>query len=177
MSSAELQGIEDVQFAPTGLHSVAVYWNWIRETSNVDFKEYRIKTRHNVKSNFSLTSHTSHSFIVLNKLPRDKPLLVKIEAWSKDETVLAESAERVFSFINEPNMAQISNDDSIKKSNLVYILVPVGFVVMLLSAGLVVFIVRHKRLQRSFLAFANSHYNIQSGTTTFSEDLGTFLAF
>ena len=70
----------------------------------------------------------------------------------------------------------MTEDDSVSitKTNLVAVLVPVALVVVALSAGLVVFIVRHKRLQRSFLAFANSHYNIQSGTTTFSDDLGKF---
>ena len=38
-----------------------------------------------------------------------------------------------------------------------------------------IYIVRHRRLQRSFLSFANSHYDTRSGTTTFSagDELGT----
>ncbi|XP_067676191.1 sortilin-related receptor-like [Haliotis asinina] len=59
-------------------------------------------------------------------------------------------------------------------TNLVAILVPIGVIVLILSTLLTVYIVRHRRLQRSFLAFANSHYDPRSGTTTFTaaDDLG-----
>ena len=64
---------------------------------------------------------------------------------------------------------------NLKKSNLVAIVVPVCVVVVALVVVATVFFVRHRRLQRSFLAFANSHYNTRSGTTTFSSDLGQSL--
>ncbi|KAK7105788.1 sortilin-related receptor-like isoform X2 [Littorina saxatilis] len=57
------------------------------------------------------------------------------------------------------------------KKNLVAIVVPVCLVLVALVVIVMVFVVRHRRLQRSFLAFANSHYNTRSGTTTFSSDL------
>ncbi len=59
-------------------------------------------------------------------------------------------------------------------SNLLYILLPCGLVVGILLAVLGVFILRHQRLQRSFLSYANSHYDTRSGTTTFNtgDDLG-----
>ncbi|XP_046548454.1 sortilin-related receptor-like [Haliotis rubra] len=59
-------------------------------------------------------------------------------------------------------------------TNLVAILVPIGVIVLILATLLTVYIVRHRRLQRSFLAFANSHYDPRSGTTTFTaaDDLG-----
>ena len=45
-----------------------------------------------------------------------------------------------------------------------------GALILLLVVFLVFFIVRHRRLQRSFMSFANSHYDPRSGTATFSND-------
>nr|CAD7458755.1 unnamed protein product [Timema tahoe] len=53
-------------------------------------------------------------------------------------------------------------------SNLVSVVVPVILVVIVLVAALGFFIFRHRRLQRSFVSFANSHYDTRSGATTFS---------
>lgn len=55
-------------------------------------------------------------------------------------------------------------------SSLVSVLVPCILALLLLSGGLAVCIVRHRRLQRSFANFANSHYDRRSGSTTFSGD-------
>lgn len=57
---------------------------------------------------------------------------------------------------------------SLSKKNLIGIFVVVAVIVVALVVVLAVFIVRHHRLQRSFLSFANSHYDTRSGTTTFS---------
>lgn len=43
----------------------------------------------------------------------------------------------------------------------------VTVLVILLAASLVYFVIRHQRLQRSFMSFANSHYDTRSGTATF----------
>ena len=55
--------------------------------------------------------------------------------------------------------------------------VPGSLVILALVVLLVVYMVRHHRLQRSFLSFANSHYDTRSGTTTFNtgDDLGEHL--
>lgn len=59
----------------------------------------------------------------------------------------------------------------VPKTNFVAILVPIGIVVVGLMVLVMVFVVRHRRLQRSFLAFANSHYNTRSETTRFGNEL------
>lgn len=52
-------------------------------------------------------------------------------------------------------------------TNLVSVLVPIMVLLSALLAGLAFFIFRHKKLQRSFSNFANSHYDTRSGSTTF----------
>ncbi|XP_076310963.1 sortilin-related receptor-like isoform X2 [Tachypleus tridentatus] len=73
-----------------------------------------------------------------------------------------------------PYTAHSSHSVVLTDSNLVSIIVPIVVVIIALSSALICFIVRHRRLQRSFLSFANSHYDTRSGATTFStgDELG-----
>ncbi|XP_023233438.1 sortilin-related receptor-like [Centruroides sculpturatus] len=55
-------------------------------------------------------------------------------------------------------------------NNLVSIVVPIVIVITVLIAAVVFFAVRHHRLQRSFLSFANSHYDTHAVSATFSNN-------
>jgi phosphoglycerol transferase MdoB-like AlkP superfamily enzyme len=57
--------------------------------------------------------------------------------------------------------------DNPARSSLLWLLVLAGAIVLLLSIALAVYVIRHRRLQRSFTSFANSHYDNRRGTTTF----------
>ncbi|XP_043936973.1 sortilin-related receptor [Protopterus annectens] len=68
--------------------------------------------------------------------------------------------------------ARLTND---KSTDVAAIVVPVLFVLLMATVvGFVILYVRHKRLQNSFTAFANSHYNSRLGSAIFSsgESLG-----
>ncbi len=59
---------------------------------------------------------------------------------------------------------------------LAAIIVPLAVIVIIMAAVLTVYVVKHRRLQSSFLSFANSHYDTRSGRTRFStsDDLGQY---
>ena len=65
------------------------------------------------------------------------------------------------------NPTKAPSGNVISDTNLVAILVPICLVVLILVVVLGIYVIRHHRLQRSFVSFANSHYDTRSGTTTF----------
>ncbi|XP_064595287.1 sortilin-related receptor-like [Liolophura sinensis] len=78
-----------------------------------------------------------------------------------------ESSNELTLFEQTPSSSTAGN------SKLIAIVAPICAVVVILVIILLVYVVRHHRLQRSFLSFARSHYDTRSGTTTFtSDDLG-----
>ncbi|GFO29808.1 sortilin-related receptor [Plakobranchus ocellatus] len=162
-----LDGPINLVMFPEEGHSVMVRWDWPPRKDFPEFKEYILHT--SGPDSLSLTNHTSNTEISL-ALGKDGQYNFTVDIKDKHDRTIAESRQPAI-FMYEAHVKQGPDDVSVSRSNLVAILVPVALVVVALSAALVFFIVRHKRLQRSFLAFANSHYNIQSGTTTFSDDL------
>lgn len=160
-----LEGPYNILVKYRGQGSVHVTWEWPQAESDKEFKEFVIQTK---GDGVNLKNHTSQKGLDL-KLTHPGDYYFIIQAMDKSNSIIAESEAELFAFDDDD--VGSSDEISISKTNLVAILVPTIVVVVGLSAGLVVFIVRHKRLQRSFLAFANSHYNIQSGTTTFSDEL------
>ncbi|GFS01600.1 sortilin-related receptor, partial [Elysia marginata] len=176
-----LDGPINLIMQPDSEHKVFVRWDWPPRWDTPDFKEYVLHTKG--PGGLELTNHTANSEIFLH-LARDGQYTFSVDVKDKKDKMIAKSRQPA-RYMYESHAKKHSSDESHMKvpqpqpqpsssmshTHLIAIIVPVTLVVVALSAALVFFIVRHKRLQRSFLAFANSHYNIQSGTTTFSDDL------
>lgn len=78
-------------------------------------------------------------------------------------------------FVLFPGRVDITDSPiKLSQTNLIAICTSLGVVVIALIVIIGCFVVRHRRLQRSFHAYARSHYDSHSGTTTFSaaEELG-----
>lgn len=74
--------------------------------------------------------------------------------------------------LSGPNDAE---PQSGKSEDMAAVVVPVLFLLLVgVCGGLVVLYLRHRRLQHSFTAFANSHYNSRLGSAIFSsgDELG-----
>ncbi|XP_041098246.1 sortilin-related receptor-like [Polyodon spathula] len=68
-----------------------------------------------------------------------------------------------------------SSSKAARSSDVAAIVVPVLFLLLVaVGVGFIVLFVRHRRLQHSFTAFANSHYNSRLGSAIFSsgDELG-----
>ena len=71
----------------------------------------------------------------------------------------SEPLDMLFVFANEDKHSANTGDDSGSSSH-VYVAVSIGVIIALaLGASLVLLLIRHRRLQRSFVTFATTHFN------------------
>ena len=67
-----------------------------------------------------------------------------------------------------------SSGGGMSKATIAGIVTPLVVIIVVLVTVVGVYVIRHRRLQHSFMSFASSHYSSHTGRTTFSgEGLST----
>ena len=67
-----------------------------------------------------------------------------------------------------------SSGGGMSKATIAGIVTPLVVIIIVLVTVVGVYVIRHRRLQHSFMSFASSHYSSHTGRTTFSgEGLST----
>lgn len=96
---------------------------------------------------------------------------VSIEDSHGYSSMRSEPLDMLFVFGEEIKPASGTSDiDATGGSTHVYVAVSIGVIIAAaLAASLVMLLVRHRRLQRSFSSFASTHFNTRSESTIFSD--------
>jgi hypothetical protein len=150
-------------------------WTHPRDVPGGVVKTYEIYwstdyVKKGVEATFKFYSATTELLLVIEDLEYDKDHSFKVRIvatsgypglFSDVETVYAPSNAK------ELELRYPHGRDNPARSSLLWLLVLAGAIVLLLSIALAVYVIRHRRLQRSFTSFANSHYDNRRGTTTF----------
>ncbi|XP_064651569.1 sortilin-related receptor-like isoform X2 [Lineus longissimus] len=92
-----------------------------------------------------------------------KVRLMKVNGYYSDF-----SSQEPFDLGNSFSAYQEPSTQGLSMTNLIAIIVSMTVICLVLAVALGVYFIRHRRLQRSFLSFANSHYDTRSGRTRFS---------
>jgi len=150
--------------------SLVLYWrdqDLPPEVASHNYSYYVwLSKSHTFKENDTLRIETTERML---RLPADHPGELYYAAVSISESHGYESPR------SEPlnmlfMMASDVVDPAAESSAHVYIAVAVAVIIAIaLGASLLVLFVRHRRLQRTFVSFANSHYDTRSGAATFSD--------
>ncbi|XP_074652666.1 sortilin-related receptor-like isoform X2 [Tubulanus polymorphus] len=150
---------------------VLVFWDKPREMpKNAEFEVwYRSdKTQFVLKA---VTNETSHPFLNLKEgLHYFKVRLAAANGSYPGE--FSHVAPSLVSRVEKPRSGPNAGTETLSHTNWVAIVVSVVVVCVALGVVLVLYVIRHRRLQRSFLSFANSHYDTRSGTTRFTTSDG-----
>jgi len=161
-----IQPPHQLQVLPERNGSYIVYWKEGRlppEIANMTYKYVILVSEGPSLNVTTATQYTS---------PGPPFILDKVqEGTIYSFAVMLETAEGYRSIMSEVSSVEMpvgSWKAVLSPRNIVSVVVPVVLVVIALSGTLAYFVLRHRRLQRSFSSFANSHYDTRSGAATFS---------
>lgn len=161
-----IQPPHQLQVLPERNGSYIVYWKergLPAAIANMTFRYIVLVSQGSVLNMSTVTQYsTSGPPFILNKVQ---------EGTIYSFAVVLETSDGYRSHMSEVRSVEMpvgSWKAVLSPRNIVSVVVPVGLVVIALSGTLAFFVLRHRRLQRSFSSFANSHYDTRSGAATFS---------
>ncbi|KAG8226274.1 hypothetical protein J437_LFUL004831 [Ladona fulva] len=156
-----------VQVLPGRNGSYIVYWNDNKDLGR-QLKEGGYKYRIYVSegSNINISSAKRYEAaeppFILNDVQDGTNYSVAVQLITSD------GYDSLMSEVTSVRMGAHAWSAVLSTGNLVSVVVPIVCVVLALTATLAFLVYRHRRLQRSFVSFANSHYDTRSGAATFS---------
>lgn len=140
----------------------SLVWNNSPVTSKL-FNGYQVFYRKAGKPNFKLYKEVQSNHVSLKDLSPGFVYQLKVRLNKIDGYYgkFSSPVDLEIPIVVRPSAVQAN-------VNLVAIVVPICIVTVILGTILLILFIRHKRLQRSFLAYASSHYDPRSERTTFN---------
>ncbi|GAB6018639.1 hypothetical protein CHUAL_000319 [Chamberlinius hualienensis] len=151
--------------------SAILYWEYHDLPETIKNYSYVVYVSNNKTSILDGKHYVTDKaiFHLTDKIDREQEfyyVAVSVKDSMGYESTLSEIQE--FKMRNFADAEESSSSIMIPQVNFVVIAIVVVIVILLLAVILGVYIIRHRRLQRNFLSFANSHYDTRSGAATFS---------
>ncbi|XP_056330271.1 sortilin-related receptor isoform X2 [Danio aesculapii] len=157
---------------------VFLFWKSlaVKDRTFNESRGYEVYVHDSVTNSTKCLGNTTETFFRINSLLAGHNYTFSVRARCLlSNQLCGESAVLLYDELGKAAGPNDAASQSGKSEDMAAIVVPVLFLLLVgVCGGLVVLYLRHRRLQHSFTAFANSHYNSRLGSAIFSsgDELG-----
>ncbi|XP_056330137.1 sortilin-related receptor-like [Danio aesculapii] len=157
---------------------VFLFWKSlaVKDRTFNESRGYEVYVHDSVTNSTKCLGNTTETFFRINSLLAGHNYTFSVQARCLlSNQLCGESAVLLYDELGKAAGPNDAASQSGKSEDMAAIVVPVLFLLLVgVCGGLVVLYLRHRRLQHSFTAFANSHYNSRLGSAIFSsgDELG-----